>query len=55
MSLRWLAPGVLEMIHNLMGREDALMALSEEPEARRELCAYIAEAKLACIVNVKKF
>jgi len=31
------APGIFEMTHHLMGIEDALMALYEEPEAMQEL------------------
>ncbi|UWG98848.1 uroporphyrinogen decarboxylase [Dehalobacter sp. DCM] len=40
------APGVFEMTHHLMGVEDALMALYEEPEAMHELIDYITEHEL---------
>lgn len=43
----WVAPGVFEMCHHLMGMEDALMALYEEPEAMHELIDYITEYELA--------
>ncbi|UWG98402.1 uroporphyrinogen decarboxylase [Dehalobacter sp. DCM] len=39
-------PGVFEMTHMLMGMEDALMALYEEPEAMHELIDYITEYEL---------
>lgn len=40
-------PGVFEMTHHLMGMEDAMMALYEEPEAMHELIDYITEYELA--------
>lgn len=40
------APGVFEMTHHLMGMEDALMALYEEPEAMHELIDYITDFEL---------
>jgi hypothetical protein len=40
------APGVFEMTHHMMGMEDALMALYEEPEAMHELIHFIAEYEL---------
>lgn len=40
--------GVFERCHHLMGMEDALMALYEEPEAMHELIDYITEYELAC-------
>ena len=39
-------PGVFEMCHHLMGMEDALMALYEEPEAMHELIDLITEHEL---------
>ncbi|MDW7674663.1 MAG: uroporphyrinogen decarboxylase family protein [Bacillota bacterium] len=42
----WIAPGVFEMTHHLMGIEDALMALYEEPDAMHELIDYITEFEL---------
>jgi len=41
------APGIFEMTHHLMGIEDALMALYEEPEAMQELIDYVVEYELA--------
>lgn len=41
-------PGVLDMTHMLMGMEDALMALYEEPEAMHELIDFITEHELNC-------
>ncbi|UWG98705.1 uroporphyrinogen decarboxylase [Dehalobacter sp. DCM] len=43
----FIAPGIFEMTHHLMGVEDALMALYEEPEAMRELIEYLTEYELA--------
>lgn len=40
------APGVFEMTHHLMGVEDALMALYEEPEAMHEVIDYLTESEL---------
>jgi len=39
-------PGLFEMTHNLMGMEDALMALYEEPEAMHELIGCLLEYEL---------
>lgn len=36
-----MAPGVFEMTHHMMGMENALMALYEEPEAMHDLIDYI--------------
>ncbi|WP_407309472.1 uroporphyrinogen decarboxylase family protein [Desulfosporosinus sp. SB140] len=41
------APGIFEMTHHLMGIEDALMNLYEEPEAMQELIDYVVEYELA--------
>lgn len=41
------APGIFEMTHHLMGIENALMALYEEPEAMEELIEYLTEYELA--------
>jgi len=43
----FVAPGVFEMTHHLMGMEDALMALYEEPEAMHELIDFLTEHELA--------
>ncbi|NTW70967.1 MAG: uroporphyrinogen decarboxylase [Eubacteriaceae bacterium] len=43
----FVAPGIFEMTHHLMGMEDALMALYEEPEAMHELIDYLTEYELA--------
>lgn len=40
-------PGIFERTHHLMGMEDAMMALYEEPEAMHELIDYIVEYELA--------
>jgi len=39
-------PGVFEMTHHLMGMEDALMALYEEPECMRGLIGRVTEFEL---------
>ncbi|MBF7095629.1 uroporphyrinogen decarboxylase family protein [Alkalibacter mobilis] len=41
-----MAPGVFEMTHHMMGMENALMALYEEPEAMHELVDYITGFEL---------
>jgi uroporphyrinogen-III decarboxylase len=41
------APGIFEMTHHLMGMEDALMALYEEPAAMKELIDYVVQYELA--------
>lgn len=40
------APGIFEMTHHLMGMENALMALYEEPEAMHELIDALTEREL---------
>ena len=40
------APGLFEQVHYLTGIDDALIAFYEEPEALKELIAYITEWKL---------
>lgn len=39
-------PGIFEQIHYLTGMDDALIAFYEEPEALKDLIAYITEWKL---------
>ncbi|UWG95703.1 uroporphyrinogen decarboxylase [Dehalobacter sp. DCM] len=39
-------PGIFEMTHMLMGMEDALMGLYEEPEAMHELIEYFTQYEL---------
>ena len=41
------APGIFEQLHYLMGMDDCLLAFYEEPEAMKELIAYVTEWKLA--------
>ncbi|HCX64390.1 MAG TPA: uroporphyrinogen decarboxylase, partial [Eubacteriaceae bacterium] len=41
-----MAPGVFEMTHHMMGMENALTALYEEPEAMHELVDYITDFEL---------
>lgn len=43
----FIAPGVFELTHYLMGMENALMSFYEEPEAMVELIYYITEFELA--------
>lgn len=43
----FIAPGVFELTHYLMGMENALMSFYEEPEAMVELIDYITEFELA--------
>ena len=40
------APGIFEQVHYLTGIDDALIAFYEEPEALKDLIAYITEFKL---------
>ncbi|MBC3797327.1 uroporphyrinogen decarboxylase family protein [Acetobacterium tundrae] len=40
------APGIFEMTHHLMGMENALMALYEEPEAMQELIDFLLSYEL---------
>lgn len=40
------APGIFEQVHYLTGIDDALIAFYEEPEAMKDLIAYITEWKL---------
>lgn len=40
------APGIFEQVHYLTGIDDALIAFYEEPEAMKDLIAYILEWKL---------
>ncbi|AET69689.1 uroporphyrinogen-III decarboxylase [Desulfosporosinus orientis DSM 765] len=48
------APGIFEMTHHLMGIEDALMGLYEEPELMKELIDYVVEYELAYAEQVIK-
>ncbi|NTW71813.1 MAG: uroporphyrinogen decarboxylase, partial [Eubacteriaceae bacterium] len=43
----FIAPGIFEMTHHLMGMEDALMSYYEEPDAMQELIDYLVEYELA--------
>ena len=43
----FVAPGIFEMTHHLMGMEDALMALYEEPEDMHDLIDYLVDYELA--------
>lgn len=43
----FIAPGVFELTHYLLGMENALMSFYEEPEAMAELIDYITEFELA--------
>lgn len=40
------APGIFEQVHYLTGIDDALISFYEEPEALKDLIAYITEFKL---------
>lgn len=42
----FVAPGIFEHLHYLMGMEDALMNFYEEPEAMHELIAYLTDFEL---------
>lgn len=42
----FVVPGIFEMTHHLMGMEDALMGLYEEPELMKELIDYVVEYEL---------
>ena len=42
----FIAPGLFEMTHYLMGMENALMSFYEEPEAMHELIDYLTEFEL---------
>ncbi|AOT71232.1 uroporphyrinogen decarboxylase family protein [Geosporobacter ferrireducens] len=51
------APGIFEMTHHLMGMENALMALYEEPEAMHELIEALTQYELdfakVCIEKIR--
>lgn len=40
------APGTFEMTHNLMGMEDAMMMLYEEPDCMHELISYLTDFEI---------
>lgn len=40
------APGIFEQLHYLMGMDDCLISFYEEPEAMKELIAYVTDWKL---------
>ena len=42
----FLAPGIFEQMHHLMGMEDALINYYEEPEAMQDLINYITDYKI---------
>lgn len=43
----WVAPGILERLHSLMGMEDTMLNFYAEPEAMHDLIAYIADWEIA--------
>lgn len=43
----YVAPGIFEMTHHLMGMEDAMVNLYEEPELMQELIDYLVDYELA--------
>ena len=52
-AIAFIAPGVFEQLHYLMGMDDCLINFYEEPEAMKELIEYISDwevgyAKLLC-------
>lgn len=47
-----MVPGIFEMTHHLMGMEDALMSLYEEPEALHELIDYLTDYELRYLKQV---
>ena len=46
------APGMFEKVHYLMGMEEAMMALYEEPEAMHELIDFLTEYEIAAAREV---
>ena len=42
----FIAPGIFERLHYLMGMEDALINFYEEPEEMKELIKYLTEWEL---------
>ena len=42
----FVAPGIFEKLHYLMGMEDCMMAMYEEPEAMHDLVDFIVEAEV---------
>lgn len=42
----FVAPGIFEMTHHLMGMEDAMMNLYEEPDCMHELIDYLADYEI---------
>lgn len=54
MAAVMVAPGVFETVHYLMGMEDAMIALYEEPEAMHELIDYITDFELRMAEQIVK-
>lgn len=42
------APGIFEMTHHLMGMEDAMMNMYEEPECMHELIDFLVDYEIRC-------
>lgn len=51
----YLWPGLFENTHHLMGMEECMIALYEEPEAMHELIAYMAEYELKMAEQICKY
>ena len=49
-----IAPGIFETVHYLMGMEDAMIALYEEPEAMHELIDYITDFEMRTAEQIVK-
>ena len=50
----FIAPGLFEMTHHMMGMEDAMMALYEEPECMHELINFLADHEIKRAAQVIK-
>lgn len=55
LTMVMLINGVFERSHELMGFEDALIAMYEEPEAYKELLDAICDYKIECIKIIGKY
>ncbi len=51
----WMAPGILERLHSLMGMEDTMINFYTEPEAMHDLIDYITDWEIRYAAEVVKY
>lgn len=51
----FVAPGIFEKLHYLMGIEDTMINFYEEPEAMKELIDFLADWEISYLEEVKKY